>query len=79
LFSASRLLALEKQFGSTCRIVISEVTYHLIACILVIQYRDILMEHFSLHQFGVVTCGGHETLIQGVQMMLDLHPNWVVL
>jgi hypothetical protein len=58
---------------------ISEVTYHLGACTLVIQFKDILMEHFNSHQFGVVTCGRCGTLVQGVQMMLDLHLDWVVL
>ncbi len=37
------------------------------------------MKHFSLHQVGVMIRDGCETMVHGVQMMLDLHPNWVVL
>jgi len=37
------------------------------------------MEHFCPHQFGVMTRGGCEIMVHGIRMMLDLHPNWVVL
>jgi hypothetical protein len=33
------------------------------------------MEHFCPHQFGVVVGGGCETMVYGIQMMLDFHPN----
>jgi hypothetical protein len=59
--------------------VIGKVTYHLVVHILAIQFRDTLMEHFNLHQFGVTTYGNCETIVHDVQMMLNLHPNWVVL
>ncbi len=36
LFFASQFLALENKFGCICPIVISEVTYHLVACTLAI-------------------------------------------
>jgi hypothetical protein len=55
------------------------VTYHLVAHILAIQFRDILADHFNFHQFGVVTYGGCEIMVHDVQAMLDLHPHWVVL
>jgi hypothetical protein len=45
---------------------INEVTYHLIAHTLATQFRDILIEHFSPHQFGVTTCGKCETMVHGV-------------
>jgi hypothetical protein len=48
-FFASQFLTLEKQFGSICPIAISEVTYHLVARTLAIQFKDIFMEHFRLH------------------------------
>jgi hypothetical protein len=37
------------------------------------------VKHFSLHKVGVMIRDGCETMVHGVQMMLDLHPNWVVL
>jgi len=58
---------------------ISRVTYHLVAHTLIIQFRDILTEHFNLHQFGLTIHGDYETMVYGVWAMLDLHPNWVVL
>jgi hypothetical protein len=45
---------------------ISEVTYRLVAYILTIQFWDIIAEHFSLHQFGVMTCGGCEIMIHNL-------------
>ncbi len=52
---------------------IGKVIYHLVACTLAIQFRDIFTEHFSPHQFGVVTCGGCEIVVHGVQVTLNLH------
>jgi hypothetical protein len=37
------------------------------------------MKHFSPHQFGVTTCGKCEIVVCGIQAMLHLHPNWMVL
>jgi len=45
---------------------IDEVTYCLVARTLAIQSRDILMEHFNLHQFGVAICGGCEIVVHGI-------------
>jgi hypothetical protein len=59
--------------------VISEVTYHLIAHTLIIQFRDTFTKHFNPHQFGVTTCGGCEIMVHNIRTMLDLHPDWVVL
>jgi hypothetical protein len=47
-------------------ITINEVTYRLIARTLVIQFRDILTEHFSPHQFGLTIRGDYETMVHGV-------------
>jgi hypothetical protein len=58
---------------------INVVTYHLVAHILAIEFRNILVHHFSPHQFGVVTCGGCEIVVHDDQVMLDLHSHWVVL
>ncbi len=43
---------------------INEVTYHLVAQTIAIQFRDILTKHFSPHQFGVLTHG--EIVVHGV-------------
>jgi hypothetical protein len=51
------------------------MTYCLIACTLAIQFMDTLTKHFSPHQFGVMTLVG----VKQWFMMLNLHPNWVVL
>jgi hypothetical protein len=70
---------LEKQFGSICPIVISEVTYHLVACILTIQSKDTFIKHFNPHQFGVTIHGGCQIVVHSVQVVLDLHLDSVVL
>ncbi len=36
-------------------------------------------KYFSLHQFGVITHVKCETMVHDVRVMLDLHPNWVML
>jgi hypothetical protein len=43
---------------------IDEVTYHLVAQTMAIQFKDILTEHFSPHQFGVLIHG--EIVVHGV-------------
>jgi hypothetical protein len=55
------------------------VTYHLIACTLTIQFKDIVTKHFNPHQFGVMIHDECKIVVHGVQAMLNLHPNWVVL
>jgi hypothetical protein len=42
-------LRLEKQFINICSIVIGEVTYHLVACTLAIQFKGIIAQHFIPH------------------------------
>ncbi len=77
--STFQLLALKKWFECICPILIDEVTYRLIVCTLVIQFKNILVKHFSLHQFSVMTHDRCEIMVHGNWMMLDLDPNWVVL
>jgi hypothetical protein len=57
---------LEKHPKGIHRIAINEVTYNLVACTLVIQFRDTLVEHFNLHQFDLTICGGCETMAHGI-------------
>jgi hypothetical protein len=77
LFFASQFLTFEKLFGGIGPIAIGKVIYHLVAYTLVIW--DIFMKRFSPHQFGVATCGKCETMVCGIQAMLHLHLDWVVL
>jgi hypothetical protein len=58
---------------------IKEVIYQLVVCTLAIQFKDIFAEHFRPHQFGVAMLGGCKIMVHGVRVMLDLHPEWVVL
>ncbi len=55
------------------------MTYHLDARILAIQFKNTFTKHFNFHHFGVMTCGGCEIMVHDIQMMLDLHLDWVVL
>ncbi len=79
LLVALRLLVLEKQAGGVWPIMIKEVIYQLVVCTLAIQFKDIFAEHFRPHQFGVAMLGGCKIMVHGVRVMLDLHPEWVVL
>jgi hypothetical protein len=54
---------------------ISEVTYRSVARTSATQFWETIVEHFNPHQFGVVICDRCETLVHGVRMVLDLHPN----
>jgi hypothetical protein len=42
-------MVLEKQSRGICPITIDEVTYRLVAHTLVVQFKDIIMEHFCFH------------------------------
>jgi hypothetical protein len=35
--------------------------------------------HLLPHQFGVLVRGGCEVLVHGIQVVLDVHLDWVVL
>ncbi len=54
---------------------INEVTYCLVAHTLIIQFKDIFVEHLNPYQFDIMTYGGCEMVVYGVQTMLNLHPN----
>jgi hypothetical protein len=58
---------------------IGKVIYWLISYTLTIQFKDAFVKHFSQHKFGVATLGKCEIIDHGVKIMLDLHPEWVVL
>jgi hypothetical protein len=58
---------------------IGKAIYGLVACTLVIQFKDTFAKHFSPHQFGVAMSNKCKTMVHGVKIMLDLHLEWVVL
>jgi hypothetical protein len=45
----------------------------------VTQFKNIFVEHFSLHYFGLSTWRRCEKLVHRVCAMLELHPHWVLL
>jgi putative Ca2+/H+ antiporter (TMEM165/GDT1 family) len=73
------IIGFGKQVKNVRPITIGEVIYQLIAHTLAIQFKDTFAEHFSPHQFGVAMSSGCEIMVRGVRVMLDLHPEWVVL
>ncbi len=50
------------------------MTYYLVAYTQAIQFKDIIVEHFNLHQFVVVTRDGCEIVIHGIRTILDFAP-----
>jgi hypothetical protein len=54
---------------------ISEVTYRSVARTPTTKFREIIAEHLNPHQFNVVIRDRCETLVHGIRMVLDLHPN----
>ncbi len=58
---------------------IGDVTQHLVAHTLVIEFWDNFVKHFNSHQFSVTIHGRCEIMVYYIQTMLNLYPNWVVL
>ncbi|KAL2650793.1 hypothetical protein R1flu_018921 [Riccia fluitans] len=79
LLGASCLLAIEKDSGGVRPIAIGEALYRLVARSLSLQFRATFSDHFEPWQFGVATRGGCETIVHGLQAIVDLHPDWMVL
>jgi hypothetical protein len=66
LFFAYQFLTLEKQSRCIHPITIGEVTYHLVAQTLIIQFKDSLAKHFNLHQFSVMTYSECEAVVHNI-------------
>jgi len=79
VLGASRLLAMVEDIVGFRLIVVSEVFFRLISRSIVLQLQGLFQEHLSPHHFGILTFGGCEAILFGIQAFLDLHPNWTVL
>ncbi len=53
--------------------------YWLVCKALCLQFWDVLFFHLSLHQFGVIVSDGCEVVVHGIRIVLDVHPDWVLL
>jgi len=50
-----------------------ETLYRLANYELCFQFCNAFVTHFSMHQFGITTMGGCETIIHGMKCALNLH------
>jgi hypothetical protein len=73
------LLTLAKPSGGIRPIAVGEVLYLLVSRTFCLQFNGAFIIHLSPHQFGVAIRGGYEGIVHGIQVTLDVHPNWVVL
>jgi hypothetical protein len=79
VLGANRLLAMVKDTSGLCPIAIGEVFIWFNSCSIVLQLRGLFQEHLSPHQFGVLTFGGYEAIIFGIQAFFNLHLDWAVM
>ena len=77
--SSSRLIALPKSNGDVRRIAIGEVFRRASARAICFHMRNHFARFFAPSQRGVSTSNGSELLIHHIQLLLDRHPDWVVL
>ncbi|KAL2643274.1 hypothetical protein R1flu_010861 [Riccia fluitans] len=79
ILGASWLLALEKYSGGVRLIAVGETLFCLVTRSISLQFRDAFAAHFEPWQFAVATRCGCETIVHGLQVTFDLHPDWLVL
>ena len=77
--SSSRLIALPKSIGDVRPIAIGEVFRRASARAICFHMRNHFARFFAPIQHGVSTSNGSEILIHHIQLLLDRHPDWVVL
>ena len=77
--SSSRLIALPKSNGDVRPIAIGEVFHRASARAICFHMRNHFARFFAPIQHGVSTSNGSEILIHHIQLLLDRHPDWVVL
>jgi hypothetical protein len=73
IFGVVCLLTMTKPLGGVCPIVVGETLYQLTSHALCFQFCEVFVTHFFLHQFGVITKGGCESIIHSIRCTLDLH------
>ena len=79
LLSASRLIALPKSNGDVRPITVGECIRRLTAKVLCLQKKESVAAYFSPLQHGVAVEGGSELLLHHINLLIESHPNWVVL
>jgi hypothetical protein len=81
--SSCRLLAMVKPVvdgpDGVRPIAVAEVFQRLISRAIALQMRDTFQEHFSPLQYAVATSAGCETIVAGVQALLEADPELLVL
>ena len=79
LLSASRLIALPKANGDVRPIAVGECLRRLTAKVICQQKKESFTIFFSPLQHGVAVDGGSELLIHHISLLLESHPDWVLL
>ena len=79
LLSSSRLIALPKKSNDVRPIAIGEVFRRITAKTICMQKREDFSAFFAPIQNGVAIKGGSELLIHQIQVILESHPDWLVL
>jgi hypothetical protein len=79
VFGATKLLALAKSFEGIHLIVVGEVLYQLVNKTLFLQFCDTFFIHLLFHHFSMANKGRCEAVVHGIWIILNIHPNWVVL
>jgi hypothetical protein len=79
VLGAIRLLVLAKSSGGIKLIAVAEVLCQLVNKVLCFQLWDVFSFHLSFHQFGVVIKGRCEVVVHIIRVVLNVHPDWVVL
>ena len=78
LLSASRLIALPKANGDVRPVAIVITMRRITASAICLQKKPALASFFVPIQHGVATEGGPELIIHHVQLLMEEHPDWVV-
>ena len=78
LLSASRLIAIPKSNGDVRPIAIGESLRRLTAKTICIQKKNSFAQFFSPLQHGVAVQGGSALLVHHLQLLLDSHPDSVI-
>ncbi len=66
ILGVAHFLTMTKVLNGIRPIVVMERLYQLISHNLCLQFHDVFAMHLSLHQFGMATKGGYETIVHGI-------------
>ena len=79
LLGTSRLEAFTKDPAGVRPIAIGEVFYRLIGRAVFRQLRSTFAEHLAPYQLAVGVSGGTEVVTRGLEVALQVHPDWALL